>query len=54
VWEWWKAGVMAFHAFHNPAFPRLVLVNWLCVSNHIAERSSNAVQKPEGRENHGK
>jgi hypothetical protein len=24
VWEGWKAGFMAFHAFHTPAFPWLV------------------------------
>jgi hypothetical protein len=24
VWEGWKAGFLAFHAFHTPAFPWLV------------------------------
>jgi hypothetical protein len=24
VWEGWKAGHTAFHAFHTPALPRLV------------------------------
>src|SRR4051812_1374633 len=24
VWEGWKAGFMAFHPFHTPAFPWLV------------------------------
>jgi len=23
VWEGWKAGFLAFHAFHTPSFPRL-------------------------------
>jgi hypothetical protein len=23
VWEGWKAGFMAFHPSHTPAFPRL-------------------------------
>ena len=34
VWEGWKAGFMAFHAFHTPAVPWLVF----CRAAKFAER----------------
>jgi hypothetical protein len=32
VWEGWKAGFLAFHAFHTPAFPWLA---FLCLGNNL-------------------
>jgi hypothetical protein len=40
VWEGWKAGFMAFHAFHTPSFPRRVFGrfrNLAFDANHIVK-----------------
>jgi hypothetical protein len=41
VWEGWKAGSMAFRAFHTPAFPRLVLGRvWVATEGLFQHRES--------------
>ena len=35
VWEGWKAGFMAFHAFHTPSFPWLVSCSERCSEAHV-------------------
>ena len=53
MWEGWKAGFMAFHAFHTPAFPWLVLLKVRfslslyfgeCLSDHVYSRSNMIVE----------
>jgi hypothetical protein len=36
VWEGWKAGFLAFHAFHTPAFPWLAFAMLIANDRRLA------------------
>ena len=52
VWEGWKAGFMAFHAFHTPAFPWLVFArSSLLLVKRVFEGASVAGESLQFRTN---